>query len=113
MFKLIHSDKNSKARLGKLITSNGEIDTPCFMPVGTQGTVKALSPKELEESGAKIVLSSIVQLLAPLTKVSINFLYPLIGLILSISLFYGFGKIINPVRKFGEDIKHSAKSGNF
>jgi len=42
----------------------------------------------------ELVLSSVAQLLAPLTKVSINFLYPLIGLILSISLFYGFGKII-------------------
>jgi queuine tRNA-ribosyltransferase len=58
MFKLIHQDNNSKARLGKLITAHGEIDTPCFMPVGTQGTVKALSPCELEEAGAKIILSN-------------------------------------------------------
>src|SRR4030042_4827216 len=58
MFKLIHQDKNSKARLGKLTTAHGEIDTPCFMPVGTQGTVKTLSPKELEESRAQIILSN-------------------------------------------------------
>lgn len=58
MFKLIHQDKNSKARLGKLTTAHGEIDTPCFMPVGTQGTVKTLSPFELEESGAEIILSN-------------------------------------------------------
>ncbi len=58
MFKLIHKDKNSKARLGKLITAHGEIDTPCFMPVGTQGTVKTLSPQELKESGASIILSN-------------------------------------------------------
>lgn len=57
-FTLIHQDKDSKARLGKLVTVHGEIDTPCFMPVGTQGTVKALSPQELEESGAQIVLSN-------------------------------------------------------
>jgi len=57
-YTLIHQDKNSKARLGKLTTSHGEIDTPCFMPVGTQGTVKALSPFELEESGAQIMLSN-------------------------------------------------------
>jgi len=58
MFKLIHEEKNSKARLGKLLTAHGEIDTPCFMPVGTQATVKTLSPKELDESGAQIVLSN-------------------------------------------------------
>jgi len=58
MFKLIHQDKNSKARLGKLTTAHGEIDTPCFMPVGTCGTVKTLSPKDLEESGAQIILSN-------------------------------------------------------
>ncbi|MDI6759038.1 MAG: tRNA guanosine(34) transglycosylase Tgt [Candidatus Omnitrophota bacterium] len=58
MFSLIHQDKHSKARLGKLITIRGTIDTPCFMPVGTQGTVKALSPLELKESGAEVILSN-------------------------------------------------------
>ncbi|MGD0336962.1 MAG: tRNA guanosine(34) transglycosylase Tgt [Candidatus Omnitrophota bacterium] len=56
MFKLIHKDKHTKARLGKVSTAHGEIDTPCFMPVGTQGTVKTLSPKELNEGGAQIML---------------------------------------------------------
>jgi len=58
MFQIIHNDKNSKARVGKLKTAHGEIDTPCFMPVGTQGTVKALSPRRLEDAGAQIVLSN-------------------------------------------------------
>jgi len=58
MFKLIQQDKNSRARIGKLTTSRGEIDTPCFMPVGTQGTVKALSPAELNDAGAQIMLSN-------------------------------------------------------
>ncbi len=58
MFKLIHKDKNSNARLGKLNTAHGEIDTPCFMPVGTQGTVKTLSPQELRESGASVILAN-------------------------------------------------------
>jgi len=58
MFKLIHKDKNSKARLSKIVTLHGEIETPCFMPVGTQGTVKTLSPKELKDAGASIVLSN-------------------------------------------------------
>ena len=70
MFKLVHKDKNSKARLGKLITAHGEIDTPCFMPVGTQGTVKTLSPAELKESGAQIMLSNAYHLfLRPGTEV--------------------------------------------
>ncbi|MDD5155820.1 MAG: tRNA guanosine(34) transglycosylase Tgt [Candidatus Omnitrophica bacterium] len=56
MFKLIHQDKNSRARLGKLSTACGDIDTPCFMPVGTQGTVKTMSPLELEEAGAQVML---------------------------------------------------------
>jgi len=58
MFKLFHQDKDSKARLGKLITARGEIDTPCFMPVGTQGTVKTLSSQELEDAQAQILLSN-------------------------------------------------------
>lgn len=58
MFKLIHKDKDSAARLGRLETVHGIIDTPCFMPVGTQGTVKTLSPRELEECGAQIILSN-------------------------------------------------------
>lgn len=58
MFKVVHQDKNSSARRGRLSTDHGEIDTPCFIPVGTQGTVKTLSWKELEESGAQIILSN-------------------------------------------------------
>ncbi|MCG2714373.1 MAG: tRNA guanosine(34) transglycosylase Tgt, partial [Candidatus Omnitrophica bacterium] len=38
MFTLIHQDKNSKARLGKLTTAHGAFDTPAFMPVGTHAT---------------------------------------------------------------------------
>lgn len=56
MFKLIHQDKNSKARAGSLVTASGEILTPCFMPVGTQATVKALSSLELQQAGASIIL---------------------------------------------------------
>lgn len=69
-FTLIHKDNHSKARLGRLVTSHGEIDTPCFMPVGTQGTVKTLSPEELKEAGAQIMLSNAYHLfLRPGTKV--------------------------------------------
>ena len=58
MFNLLRQDKDSRARLGKVTTSRGEIETPCFMPVGTQGTVKALSIRELEEAKAQIILSN-------------------------------------------------------
>ncbi|MDP2913038.1 MAG: tRNA guanosine(34) transglycosylase Tgt, partial [Candidatus Omnitrophota bacterium] len=58
MFRLLHKDKSSKARVGKIVTSHGEVDTPVFMPVGTQGTVKAISNAELKESGARIILGN-------------------------------------------------------
>jgi queuine tRNA-ribosyltransferase len=70
MFKIIHQDKNIKARLGKITTLHGEIDTPCFMPVGTQGTVKAISPQELKDSRAEVILSNTYHLfLRPGTEV--------------------------------------------
>jgi len=44
--------------LGKLTCAHGDIDTPAFMPVGTQATVKTLSPGDLEECGCQIMLSN-------------------------------------------------------
>ncbi|MBU1726698.1 MAG: tRNA guanosine(34) transglycosylase Tgt, partial [Candidatus Omnitrophica bacterium] len=58
MFTLIHKDRHSGARLGKLTTGHGEIETPVFMPVGTHATVKGVFPKDLLESGAQIMLSN-------------------------------------------------------
>lgn len=58
MFKLLHKDKSSKARLGKLETAHGGINTPVFMPVGTQGTVKALSNQDLKDCGAEVILGN-------------------------------------------------------
>ena len=58
MFTLIHKDKNSKARLGKLTTAHGAVNTPVFMPVGTQGTVKAISNDELNTCKAEIILGN-------------------------------------------------------
>lgn len=57
-FDLIKTNNNTRARIGKLHTPQGVIDTPVFMPVGTQATVKAMSPHELEQIGAKIILSN-------------------------------------------------------
>lgn len=58
MFTLIHQDKNTNARLGKLETKHGLIETPCFMPVGTQATVKTLSPEDLNYCSAKVILAN-------------------------------------------------------
>ncbi len=55
-FTLIHQDSASRARQGRISTSHGSFHTPVFMPVGTQGCVKALSPHELKEIGIKVIL---------------------------------------------------------
>lgn len=57
-FSLVNKDQNSKARAGVLTTPHAIVETPIFMPVGTQATVKALSPAELEECGAQIILAN-------------------------------------------------------
>ena len=51
------------ARLGRLTTAHGVVDTPAFMPVGTYGTVKAMTPEELEQLGAQIVLGNTFHLM--------------------------------------------------
>ena len=60
-FKLISQDKN--ARLGKLNTAHGTVDTPIFMPVGTAATVKAMHLKDVEEAGAQIILANTYHLM--------------------------------------------------
>ena len=57
-FEVVHTCKQSGARVGKLYTEHGVIDTPCFMPVGTKATVKGLSPEEVKATGAQILLSN-------------------------------------------------------
>ena len=58
-FDLLHTDKNSKARVGTLHTDHGIIETPIFMPVGTAGTVKAVHQRELKEDiKAQIILGN-------------------------------------------------------
>ena len=58
MFELLSKDGNSRARRGRLATAHGVIDTPAFMPVGTQGSVKGVSPRELRELQAQIILGN-------------------------------------------------------
>jgi queuine tRNA-ribosyltransferase len=58
MFELLKTDTTTKARLGRLTTAHGVIETPVFMPVGTQASVKALDPRELNEMGTQIILGN-------------------------------------------------------
>src|SRR4026209_974202 len=58
MFELFRTDKSSSARLGRLTTAHGIVETPVFMPVGTQASVKALDPRELEEAGTQLLLGN-------------------------------------------------------
>jgi queuine tRNA-ribosyltransferase len=57
-FTVLRQDGTSAARLGSLTTPHGRIDTPIFMPVGTQATVKAMTPEEMRELGAQIILAN-------------------------------------------------------
>ena len=57
-YDLVKKDERSKARLGILHTNYGSFDTPMFMPVGTQATVKTLSPEELKDMNSAVILSN-------------------------------------------------------
>jgi queuine tRNA-ribosyltransferase len=58
MFDLLKTDAHTKARLGRLTTAHGVVETPVFMSVGTQASVKALDPRELREMGTQIILGN-------------------------------------------------------
>ena len=57
-YELVAEDKKTGARAGLLHTPHGTFKTPMFMPVGTQATVKTVTPEELEDMGAQIILSN-------------------------------------------------------
>jgi queuine tRNA-ribosyltransferase len=57
-FALLHVDAHSGARRGKLHTPHGVVDTPAFMPVGTQGTVKGLAVDRIRDTGAQMILAN-------------------------------------------------------
>jgi queuine tRNA-ribosyltransferase len=58
MFELLAQDRQTKARRGRITTAHGLVNTPAFIPVGTQGSVKAVSPRELRELDAQIILGN-------------------------------------------------------
>src|ERR671924_2212530 len=57
-FSVTDKDPTSRARVGRLVTSHGVVKTPAFMPVGTQGTVKAVLPRDLKEMACQILLGN-------------------------------------------------------
>ena len=57
-YEVVKECKQTGARIGRLYTPHGVIETPVFMPVGTKATVKALSPEEVAEAGSQIILSN-------------------------------------------------------
>ncbi len=62
-FEVLKEDRHTGARLGRLWTAHGAIDTPVFMPVGTQATVKSLEPRDLDAAGASIILGNTYHLM--------------------------------------------------
>ena len=62
-FEVLHKEANTRARRGRITTPHGVIETPVFMPVGTQATVKAMKPESVEATGAQIILSNTYHLM--------------------------------------------------
>ena len=63
IYELLHKDRETKARRGRITTPHGVIETPVFMPGGTQATVKAMKPEDVERTGAQIILSNTYHLM--------------------------------------------------
>ena len=57
-YRILHRSASGRARTGELATPHGAVATPAFIPVGTQGTVKGMTPLELRELGARIILGN-------------------------------------------------------
>ena len=62
-FSVLHADPHSQARIGRLQTPHGVVDTPAFMPVGTAGAVKSMLPTEVAATGAQVVLGNTFHLM--------------------------------------------------
>jgi len=87
MFQLEKEDPSSSARAGTLTTPHGDIQTPTFMPVGTQGTVKSVHPDELVSLGAQVILGNTYHL----------FLRPGMEVIESLGGLHGFARWDRPI----------------
>src|SRR5213592_1038444 len=62
-FELLKTDTSSRARVGRVTTRHGSFDTPAFMPVGTQGTIKGVLPDHVAATGSQIILANTYHLM--------------------------------------------------
>ncbi|MBN2183040.1 MAG: tRNA guanosine(34) transglycosylase Tgt [Sedimentisphaerales bacterium] len=62
-FQILYQDSQSPARAGLLTTAHGQVETPAFMPVGTAGAVKGITPQQLRETGSSIILANTYHLM--------------------------------------------------
>src|SRR5437588_753348 len=62
-FELLHTAAATRARRGRVTTRHGSFDTPAFMPVGTQGTVKGILPDQISATGSQIILANTYHLM--------------------------------------------------
>lgn len=62
-FEILHKEAHTKARRGRITTPHGSVETPVFMPVGTQATVKAMKPESVKDTGAQIILANTYHLM--------------------------------------------------
>src|SRR5947207_15824392 len=62
-YTLLRQDTATRARLGRVTTRHGHFDTPAFMPVGTQGTIKGLLPSQVKDTGSQCILANTYHLL--------------------------------------------------
>ena len=72
-WKVLANCSTTKARVGILTLPHGPVDTPVFMPVGTQGTLKGLTPKQLEELNCQIMLNNTYHLVIFVQDASVTF----------------------------------------
>jgi len=62
-FRILHQDSHSSARVGLLETTHGQVEIPAFMPVGTAGAVKGITPEQIKQTGASIILANTYHLM--------------------------------------------------
>ena len=69
-FTVETNDPDTMARVGKLVTAHGSFPTPVFMPVGTRAVVKTMTPRDLKETGASIILGNTYHLALQIGRAS-------------------------------------------
>jgi queuine tRNA-ribosyltransferase len=62
-FEIVHACSRTNARVGRVVTPHGAFDTPAFMPVGTRGTIKGLTPAQIRDTGSQVVLNNAYHLM--------------------------------------------------